>query len=498
MIKLNELKNLTKKNNSNGFPQDNFERFERINETKLHMKERILCGSILEYFLHSENRRCNYLLAALLLALPPILGLIYIKFFGVNAVFWDQWELVPLIEKMYTGSLNLSDLFSQHNEHRIFFPRIIMLILAYMTHYNNIAEMCFSWILSLATMLLIFRMYLLDSGNSTRTLVKFIPVAWLLFSFRQYENILWGWQIQIYLCILGFVASIYMLEKVDKVDINILLAAFFGVISSFSFINGLLVWPIGLVYLFLAKKIKGKFSLVWAVTGVLVCGIYFYNWIKPPYHPSLFFMLKNPFISMTYFFVNIGSPLSSEKYSAFGNGVLLSTLMLFTFIIIINKQIIIKNIKWVSFILFSLFSSLSLTVGRSGFGIEQALSSRYVTIISLGIIGIYLIFSDLHSRFENGIYKKYSILYGIILSLILVGIIVGYEGNIVVGEQTHDSRELTKSNLINYKSKSDDDLRLLYPSPDILRDRAKILEKYNLNVFCDKWQLEIISGVRKA
>jgi hypothetical protein len=424
-----------------------------------------------------------FLLAVFLMALPPFLVLIYIRLFGVNVVFWDQWDFVPLIEKMYTGSLNLNDLFTQHNEHRIFFPRIIMLILAYLTHYNNIAEMFFSWVLSLVTMLLIFRMYLVDSGNSTHTMVKFIPIAWLLFSFNQWENILWGWQIQIYLCVLGFVASIYMLEKTTKIDKNFFLAVISASVASFSFINGLIVWPLGLVHLFLTGKVREKISLLWVLTGVLVSGIYLYNWTKPSNHPSLFYIIKNPIISLKYFFVTVGSPLSFGGMWAFETGILIFTLILFTFVIIVKKHIIVENAKWVSFILFSLFSSLSLTIGRAGFGVEQGLSSRYVTITSLSIIGTYLICSNFYSRFVNGKYKKSTILYGIMLLFLFAGIIVGYIEGIAVGEKELAGKELAKSNLINYNLKSDEDLKVLYPNPEIVRDRAKILEKYSLNVF---------------
>ena len=469
---------------TDGLSRGDVEQLEILNETKLSINERIIRYPMLQCLLHLKKNRSNFLLVALLLALPPIFGLIYIKLFGVNVVYWDQWEFVPLLEKMYTGSLNFSDIFSQHNDHRIFFPRIIMLILAYLTHYNNIAEIYFSWLLSLATMLVIFAMYLQYFGNSTQALVKFIPVAWLLFSFRQYENILWGWQIQIYLCVLGFVASMFMLERVTKNGNNILLAISFGVISSFSFINGLLVWPVGLIYLFLVKKIREKYSFVWVVISLLVCGIYFYKWIKPQQTPSLFYMIENPITSLTYFFMNVGSPLSFEKYSAFGNGVLLFTLMLFAFVIILENEVTIENAKWISFILFSLFSSLSLMIGRSGFGIEQALSSRYVTLTSLGIIGTYLIFCSFYTKFQDEKINKYSVLYGIILFLILVGIIVGYASGLVVGEKIHQSRELGKNNLIYSKSKNDNDFKTtLYPYPDILRNRVKILEKYNLNVF---------------
>lgn len=437
-------------------------------------------------YINNINKNYFFLLAAFLIAFPPILGLIYIKLFGVNVIYWDQWELIPLIEKMYTGSLNLADLFSQHNEHRIFFPRIVMLTLAYITHYNNIVEMYFSWVLTLGTMLLILRMYLLDSGNPIPALFKFIPVAWLLFSFSQWQNILWGWQIQIYLCVLGFVASIYMLEKTSKLDKNIFLAAFSGVVSSFSFFNGLIVWPLGLVYLFLAKKIREKFSIVWILTGAIVLGIYLYNWIKPPYHPSLFYIIENPITGITYFFVTVGSPISFKEVSALENGILLSIFMLVTFAVVVKKRIITENAKWISFILFSLFSSMSLTIGRSGFGVEQGLSSRYITITSLGLIGTYLICSQLYSKFVSNDNKKILFLYGLLLLFVLVGVIAGYMEGIVAGEKEMAYRELTKTNLIDYNLKSDDDLKLLYPHPDIVRDRSKILEKYHLNVFHDE------------
>jgi hypothetical protein len=326
-------------------------------------------------------------------------------------------------------------------------------------------------------------MYLLDSGNSTHTLAKFIPVSWLLFSFSQWENILWGWQIQIYLCVLGFVASIYFLEKTTKMGMNIFLAVFSASVASFSFINGLIVWPSGFVYLCLTKKVREKFSLIWVLMGVLVLGIYLFSWIKPSHHPSLFYIIKNPIISIKYFFVNVGSPLSFGGVWNFETGIVLLTLILFTFVIIVKKNTVPENAKWVSFILFSLFSSLSLTIGRSGFGVEQGLSSRYVTITSLGIIGIYLTCSDFYSRFVNDKHKKFTILYGTILFLILVGIIVGYIGGIVIGEKELASRELARSNLIDYNLKSDADLKLLYPYPEIVRERAKILEKYSLNVF---------------
>lgn len=48
------------------------------------------------------------ILVNLVLILPPLALLYYIRLFGVNVVFWDEWEVVPLIQKTTSGSLNIA------------------------------------------------------------------------------------------------------------------------------------------------------------------------------------------------------------------------------------------------------------------------------------------------------------------------------------------------------------------------------------------------------
>jgi hypothetical protein len=127
------------------------------------------------------------LVSCLLILLPAVLALIYVRAFGVSVVFGDAWAMVPLFDKWSSGTLRVSDLFAQHNEHRILFPRIAMLSLGVITAYNTLAEMyliliCF--LVTLSVLLLAFR-------NKTRPwLFLFVPISFLVFSFRQYENIL--------------------------------------------------------------------------------------------------------------------------------------------------------------------------------------------------------------------------------------------------------------------------------------------------------------------
>src|SRR6267142_5943506 len=71
-------------------------------------------------------RHCDKVLAAV-----PLLILIWVVArYAIDVPYLDQWDFAPLIDKMYQGQLTFHDLWMQFNEHRIFFPKLIMLGLA--------------------------------------------------------------------------------------------------------------------------------------------------------------------------------------------------------------------------------------------------------------------------------------------------------------------------------------------------------------------------------
>ena len=428
-----------------------------------------------------------------------MLELIYIYLFGVNVPVGDQWEIIPLIEMSQNGDLVLGDLFDQHNEHRILFPRIIMLTLAHITHYNTIAEMYFSWVIQLLIFAILVMMYKQSSGLSELSLLAFMPISWLVFSLRQFENILWGWQIQIYLCVLGFIFSVYMLERAEKIDAKFLLAIFGGILSTFSFVNGLLVWPTGLIFLYTTKANK-RLKGFWLIFSISIYYLYFYNWVRPQYHPSPYYIIENPLKSFLYFVVNIGSPLGFTPEIAFAIGLILLVSAIIFFIILWHHGLLKENANWLSLIFFSFASSFAMTVGRAGFGVGQAFSSRYVTITLLGVIGLYLVIINNREKlsqvkpFNKATYLIVSknkrlnqtskaVLIGAVLAAILIILFIYLYLGFMIGISTKSSREDGAYYLETYMTQPDKNLTILYPSPDIVRERAPILENYKLSVF---------------
>ena len=91
----------------------------------------------------------TFIKGVLILAAPLLIGLLVFKN-GVDFPVLDEWDgTAPLFEKMADGTLGVADFFAQHNEHRIFFPRLIFFTLGRLTHWNIRAELWVIWFLAL-------------------------------------------------------------------------------------------------------------------------------------------------------------------------------------------------------------------------------------------------------------------------------------------------------------------------------------------------------------
>ena len=136
-------------------------------------------------------------------------------------------------------------------------------------------------------------------------------------------------------------------------------------------------------------------------------------------------------------------------------------------------------------ILFVVFFSLFATVGRSGFGIEQASQSRYTPVTLLGGATVYLLAL---STFGKQFSKRRRLIACGLLALIIGGIIFAYSWGCykgwVEGQSLRSSRQLGAYVLSTYKIQSDENIwTYLYIDAPRVRVLAEFLEKNRFNVF---------------
>ena len=79
-------------------------------------------------------------------------------------------------------------------------------------------------------------------------------ISLIVFSVSQYQNWLWGWQIQMLLALFSVVAGLVLLANGMFSWGKFVVSALLGIIATYSFANGGLFWPIGLLILFVTAK----------------------------------------------------------------------------------------------------------------------------------------------------------------------------------------------------------------------------------------------------
>ena len=198
------------------------------------------------------TRRLLASLAVLGFPLPVSAYFWFIHHYGVNVIWRDQWSDVNVIAHSSSGTLSLGTLWAPHNENRLLFPNLLVVLLAHTTHLNLFVEMYISAVLLVASIALIVWTHKRRSPSTHWIL--YCPVAILMLLFVQFEDTLSGFQVSWYLTLAAFALAIFLLDRPTFRRLALtgaLAAAIFGSFSSF---QGLFIWLIGLVILYQRRR----------------------------------------------------------------------------------------------------------------------------------------------------------------------------------------------------------------------------------------------------
>jgi hypothetical protein len=339
---------------------------------------------------------------AFALAILPacLLGILIVKY-SVNVPFQDQWAIARLLPKWVERTLSFGDLIAQHNESRKFFPRLIFLPLAQLTHWDVRYEMLISFLLACLVAVNLYRL--------NRLTVESIPLQGLLlaaianliiFSPVQWDNWLWGIQVVVFIPIACITTAISVCYSQLSLNTKFSICLGLAIVSTFSYANGILYWAIVFPVLlgswrdWLAHK---RLALAWWLSFAIACFAYFYNYQKPAQTPSFAYALSHPLEAGNYLLAFLGTPLgfgtalpTVQLASVVGFAILLLVGVISLYFYKHRSILVYPNRGWLMLGAYSLLSASITTLGRVGFGIEQATSSRYTTF------SLYLLIALIH------------------------------------------------------------------------------------------------------
>jgi hypothetical protein len=339
---------------------------------------------------------------------PALAYCLFIQRYSVNVVVADQWNNLSLAAKAFSGHLNVSDLWAQHNENRMFFPNLAVLALAYSTHLDVRVETFASAILLFGAVALIIWTH--KRRSPATPMLWYCPVAILMVTWAQFENTLWGIQIAWYMVLICLMGTLAVLNRLQITAFSLAAAAGIAVIGSYSSFQGLLIWAAGFVFL-LYRGRGWRLLTAWIVLAAATTTLYLYHLDSSPLSYYRIDPLAHPGVVTKLFFFSLGNvagkplPIASLIVPAHGH-VLLGTaspwIIAFGVVIFVCGVLAIASTLFsgsrqgsaplgVALIVFSFGFDGLTAIGRGLYGYSAVSASRYTTYDLLALVGAYLV-----------------------------------------------------------------------------------------------------------
>lgn len=270
-------------------------------------------------------------------------------------------------------------LFSQYNEHRIVFDRLVFLTDYYLFGELNFRHLILFGNVSMLLLSWLFFNVTLQSIPWQQRLFYLLPVAYSLFLFKYWDLSTWAMAALQNLYVVVFAMfSLYKLSQPGRASFAMACAA--ALLAMFTSGNGLFCFMAGVPILILLKSYRRL--AIWATVGITAVGLYFWGYRQPPYHPDVVDSLFNySGRAIRYLFSLMGAMIHNHSTLSmlFGGASLLLTIALVGYLWYSHR--LTNYLPLVGLLIFLYLTCFSLMATRSGFGVEQAFSTRYGIVV---------------------------------------------------------------------------------------------------------------------
>ncbi len=409
---------------------------------------------------------------AVAVAVPFLALVVMVAIFGVNVPFFDQWELVSLFEKYHDGQLAFSDFFAQHNEHRLLFPRLVMFVLAEASSWNIQLEMFASVLLAGAALFFLYKTLAYTIRNKMLRWLALASISIIFFSPIQWENWLWGWQIQWYLNILGLIVAVWALGVWQASPLKrIVVATFAAIVATYSLASGFFVWVVCVPLLWFVPSLR-RWLWLWLVLAAAAIGSHYIGYQDPMYSPSRMLFLDAPFAFAKYVATYLAHPITVESVHTKFTAVFYAAVFGGALVIIFKKArhlLRAELLPWFILALYACCAAASTGVSRLGLGVEQAYSSRYVTISQFLLITLVVL---LYILIEHKLARRFAM---VALIIIVSLVLLNYAKGIIQMDKQSKILRSARQCAMQAQSKEDECLLKLYPSKGHVWPRLEYL-----------------------
>lgn len=317
----------------------------------------------------------------------------------------DEWSFIHDIASAPNHQPPISWIWSQHNEHRMVFYRLLLLADIHFFHGSHWIEFWSMLLIQWASLGLLIWVVLLGRLDGSLARATIGLGAFCLFCPTQWHNFTWGIQGSFLLPPFFLLIALLLLFKYQShtgkhrylyPGLSVL-AAF---ASSWTMGNGVLVWPVLAVAAWLLGM-RVRILLLYAVSGCALLGLYLYHYVSPPAHSDPAKAIQHPLLLLywvaSYMGVILPPWLRIRNIVAEATGMIgiIGGLSLIAIVSLVPRWRKPLPVAFVSLMLLSLGTDFISALGRLDLGLPFA--SRYQTynlLFWLGAIGLCLTIAD--------------------------------------------------------------------------------------------------------
>jgi hypothetical protein len=414
----------------------------------------------------------------------------------LDVPYWDDWDLAPVADAA-AGHLAVETLWAQHLEARPVLPRLILTAVALLTRWDLRWQAAVNVALSLAALAALAALLRLTVRPWSAQLAGWLTLvaSLLTFSLARYEAWFWAACLATVLSGLGASAALVAVAWRGRSGLGPWLALLAGIAATLSLPNGLAVLalvPLGLALAARPPRMPAerRAPAIVAGAGALVAALYAVGFAVPDVS-AISLAAPRPTVIAAFALVYLGAPfgapsvLTSLLAGAAGGALLLGA---GGWLWQRHRDRRDTVLAWFLLASFAILTAGMAAVGRSRFGAEHALASRYQTFSMLFWVSVAVVVAlAARTMLAARLGRPRRLALGAALAALASLAVVGYarawssadEALALRREALRRGRECVRF----YRVAPDECLALIYPDPGAVRARARRLEALGLGPF---------------
>jgi hypothetical protein len=332
------------------------------------------------------------------LAVLPVLAAFYMMCtHWVPVPYWDEWDSPgKQLAAYYRGNLDFADLFSQHNESRTFFSRLVYLAIFLPAGWDVRYCMVVTFVLVCAGSAGLYQVARRTNPSRGAALLMFAVMNLLLFSPRLYENFLYAIMGEVFTPACALVFAILVNLSNLSLKWKALVNAALAFVGTYTFANGMLLWvlafPLGITPTVQPGQARARifWRVAYALIGAASVGCYFLTYRHPPLSPPFASPLGRLPALLHFFLVWIGSLFNTGAPALCGAVVLLlfGGLAAVAISQVRRTGVWRAHYPWLILGCYSLTSGCVVAAGRLDFGYLVAGDVRYTVTTAFFYIAV--------------------------------------------------------------------------------------------------------------